>query len=67
MMLFWEYLTACLLLSIKLISSQGIACYKCITTDPNNDACQDPFSSVLNKIEYDCQVEEIFAFIIKYN
>jgi hypothetical protein len=38
-----------------------------MTKDPNNDACQDPFSSLLNQIEYDCQVEEIFAFIIKYN
>ncbi len=57
-MLFWKYLTTVCLLCIKLVSSQGVACYKCMTIDPNNDACQDPFSSLLNQIQYDCQVEE---------
>lgn len=57
---FWEYLTTFwlyFLLFIKPISSQGVACYKCMTTDPNNDNCQDPFSSLLNPIQYNCQVK----------
>ncbi len=57
---FWEYMTAFLLylfVLIKPISSQGLACYKCMTTDPTNDACQDPFSSLLNPIHNNCQVD----------
>ena len=57
-MLLWEYLTAFVLLCIKHISSQGLACYTCMTTDPTNDACKDPFSSILNNIQNNCQVEK---------
>ncbi|CAF2683354.1 unnamed protein product [Rotaria sp. Silwood2] len=55
---FWEYLTVIILyflLVIKPISNQGISCYKCMTTNLNNDACQDPFSSLLNPIHNNCQ------------
>ena len=55
----WEYFTICslyFLLLIKPISNQGLACYKCMTTDPNNDSCRDPFSSLLNPIQNNCQV-----------
>ncbi|CAF1147854.1 unnamed protein product [Rotaria sp. Silwood1] len=55
---FWEYLIAIILyflLFIKPISCQGISCYKCMTIDSNNDACQDPFSSLLNPIHNNCQ------------
>lgn len=55
-MLLLEYLTIFALIFIKIISSQGLACYTCMTTDPNNDACQDPFSSILNTIQNNCQV-----------
>lgn len=57
---FWEYLTVIivyLLVFIRPISSQGIACYKCMTTDMNNDTCQDPFSSLLNPVYINCQVD----------
>lgn len=59
-MLFLEYSTAFCLIFIKVISGQGLACYTCMTTDPNNDACQDPFSSILNTIQNNCQVEWTF-------
>ncbi len=62
---FWEYLTAIifhLLIVIKPISSQGVSCYKCMTTDPNDDACQDPFSSLLNPLQINCQVDT-FIFL----
>ena len=62
-MMFLEYLTAFFLLCIKTMSAQGIACYKCMTTDPNNDSCQDPFSSLLNEIQYDCQVRGNFSCV----
>jgi hypothetical protein len=58
----WEYLTAIVLVLIKSISSQGLACYKCMTTDPDNDACQDPFSSLINPIQNNCQVK-IMIFV----
>jgi hypothetical protein len=63
---FWEYLTAFFLyflVLIKPISSQGLACFKCMTTDPTNDACQDPFSSLLNPIQNNCQVDTRFDYI----
>ena len=41
---------------IKSVSSQGLACYKCMTTDSRADSCQDPFSSLLNPIQINCQV-----------
>ncbi len=66
--LFWEYLTAIILylfVFIKPISSQGVACYKCMTTDPNNDACQDPFSSLLNPVIPNCQVDISIFFRIR--
>ncbi|CAF1094330.1 unnamed protein product [Rotaria sordida] len=59
---FWEYLTAIIfyfLLLIKPISNQGIACYKCMTIDANNDSCQDPFSSLLNPIHNNCQATSV--------
>ena len=58
-LVFGEYAIVMILyfvIYIKPISSQGLACYKCMTTDPNNDACQDPFSSVLIPIQNNCQV-----------
>jgi len=46
-----------MLLLIKPILNQGVACYKCMTTDPKNDRCADPFSSILNPILNNCQVK----------
>lgn len=46
------------LLCVKPAYSQGVACYKCMTTDPNNDLCQDPFSAISNPIQNNCQVSE---------
>jgi hypothetical protein len=63
---FLEYLPAIILVIIKSISGQGVSCYKCMTTDPNNDNCQDPFSSLLIPLQYDCQVDILFElFVIK--
>ncbi|CAF0770155.1 unnamed protein product [Adineta steineri] len=58
----WKYLTGIILhflIIIKPLSSQGVSCYKCMTTDPTNDACQDPFSSLLNPIQNDCQATSV--------
>ncbi|CAF1592833.1 unnamed protein product [Adineta ricciae] len=46
-------------LVIKLASSQGVSCFQCMTTDPNNDSCQDPFSSLLNPIQTNCQATSV--------
>jgi len=57
--LYWEQLSVLLLyffIFIKPISSQGLSCYKCMTTNPNNDGCQDPFSSLINPVQINCQV-----------
>ncbi|CAF3155150.1 unnamed protein product [Rotaria socialis] len=54
----WEQCTILLIymfLLIEPIESQGLACYKCMTTDPNNDGCQDPFSSLINPVQINCQ------------
>jgi len=42
---------------IKPTSHQGLACYKCMTTDHNNDGCRDPFSSLINPVQINCQVD----------
>ena len=58
---YWEQLKTLLILYffilIKPVFNQGLACYKCMTTDPNNDDCQDPFSSLINPLQYNCQVD----------
>lgn len=41
---------------IKPISSQGLACYKCMTLNPNDEECSDPFSSINSPIQINCQV-----------
>ncbi|UJR22789.1 hypothetical protein I4U23_025821 [Adineta vaga] len=50
-------LQSCIL--IRPLSGQGLSCYKCMTTDSNNDACQDPFSALLNPIQLDCQATSV--------
>ena len=60
----WEYLTAIILVLIKSTSGQGVSCYKCMTTDPNDDTCQDPFSSLLIPLQYDCQVDVLIELSI---
>lgn len=40
---------------VKPILNQGVACYKCMTTNPKSDSCADPFSSILNPIQNNCQ------------
>lgn len=64
---FWEQLSVFILyifVLIKPISSQGLSCYKCMTTNPNDDGCQDPFSSLINQIQTNCQVHGDISFII---
>jgi hypothetical protein len=65
----WEYFIAIIMVLMKSIQSQGVSCYKCMTTDPNNDDCQDPFSSLLNPIQYNCQVDILneLIFINAFN
>jgi hypothetical protein len=57
--LYYEQLSVLILyffIFIKPISSQGLACYKCMTTNPNDDSCRDPFSSLINTVHINCQV-----------
>lgn len=54
---FHLFIVYCLIL-IKPITNQGLACYKCMTTNFNNDGCRDPFSSLLNPVHINCQVNE---------
>ena len=66
--IFWLYLTVIILyffILFKPISSQGIACYKCMTINSNNDSCRDPFSSLLNPIHTQCQVDVLVFLCMK--
>jgi hypothetical protein len=56
-----------LLVFIKPISNQGLACYKCMTTGPNDDGCRDPFSSLIHPVQINCQVYWIGFFLSLYN
>lgn len=40
---------------MKPICSQGLACYRCMTNSPDDNDCADPFSSINNRIENNCQ------------
>jgi hypothetical protein len=65
---YWEQIKTLFILYffvlIKPISSQGLACYKCMTTDSNNDGCRDPFSSFINPVQINCQVDQMIYFLI---
>ena len=57
---YWQPLSLLLFyifLLIKPVSNQGLACYKCMTTDRDNDGCKDPFSSLINPVQINCQVD----------
>ncbi|CAF1593032.1 unnamed protein product [Adineta ricciae] len=34
---------------------QALSCFKCMTTDFENDLCTDPFNPIDNRLEYECQ------------
>ncbi|CAF2884236.1 unnamed protein product [Rotaria sp. Silwood2] len=56
---YWEQFSVLILyifVLIEPICSQGLACYKCMTTNPNDDGCRDPFSSLINPVQINCQV-----------
>ncbi|UJR26190.1 hypothetical protein I4U23_007533 [Adineta vaga] len=58
----WEYLSIFLLycfVLIKPISSQGLSCFKCMTTNPSDDGCRDPFSSLINPVQINCQATSV--------
>ncbi|CAF0779750.1 unnamed protein product [Adineta ricciae] len=60
--LYWNYLTIFVLycfLLIKPVSNQGLACFKCMTTNPSDDGCRDPFSSVINPVQTNCQATSV--------
>jgi hypothetical protein len=60
--LYWQLWS--LMVFIKPISNQGLACYKCMTTDQNNDGCRDPFSSLINPVQINCQVHKLEFFFL---
>jgi hypothetical protein len=63
--LYWEQWSVFILyffVFIQPISSQGLACYKCMTTDPNDDGCRDPFSSLINPVQINCRVYLMIFF-----
>jgi hypothetical protein len=65
---YWKQLSVLILyflVFIKPTSSQGLACYKCMTTDRNNDGCRDPFSSLINPVQINCQVDWMIFFFRK--
>lgn len=51
------------LVLIKPVSNQGLACYVCMTGNPQNDSCADPFSSINNGVQSNCQVIHWFLFL----
>lgn len=55
----WQSLIIYCLILIKPITNQGLACYKCMTTNFNNDGCRDPFSSIINPVHINCQVDDL--------
>ena len=55
----WQSLIIYCLILIKPITNQGLACYKCMTTNFNNDSCRDPFSSIINPVHINCQVDHL--------
>ena len=64
---FWEQLSVFILyffVLFKPISSQGLSCYKCMTTNPNDDGCRDPFSSLINPVQINCQVQLKISFCL---
>jgi hypothetical protein len=67
---YWEQFSAFILyffVFIKPISSQGLACYKCMTTNPSDDGCRDPFSSLINPVQINCQVDRMISFSCSNN
>lgn len=67
-LLYYEQLSLLILyilIIIDPITTQGLSCYKCMTTDPNSDGCQDPFSSIINPVQINCQVKSIFLIAKK--
>jgi hypothetical protein len=49
---------------IKPISNQGLACYKCMTLNPNDEECSDPFSSINSPIQINCQVRKTTPLLL---
>ncbi|CAF4904975.1 unnamed protein product [Rotaria sp. Silwood1] len=59
---YWEQFSALILYFSVLtepISNQGLACYKCMTNNTENDGCRDPFSSLINPIHINCQATSV--------
>ncbi|CAF2308219.1 unnamed protein product [Rotaria sp. Silwood2] len=59
---YWEQFSVLILyifVLIEPICSQGLACYKCMTTNPNDDGCRDPFSSLINPVQINCQATAV--------
>ena len=63
----WQSLSVVIVyifLLIKPITNQGLACYKCMTTNPNDDGCRDPFSSLINPVQINCQVYSVMMLFV---
>jgi len=59
----WHLVIIYILVCIEPISSQGLACYKCMTVNQENSGCADPFSSLVNPVQINCQVNFLFVVL----
>ncbi|CAF4139965.1 unnamed protein product [Adineta steineri] len=56
---YWEQFILYFFIFLKPVSNQGLACYKCMTTNAEDDGCRDPFSSLINPVQVNCQATSV--------
>ncbi|CAF1210321.1 unnamed protein product [Adineta steineri] len=56
---YWEQFIVYFFIFLKPVSNQGLACYKCMTTNAEDDGCRDPFSSLINPVQVNCQATSV--------